>query len=65
MTATEIDPINVQMVGSRGDQVVVNAPHTVMTPDDALRHAAWLVQVAEVLGAEHTFDEYQQAVRNT
>ena len=65
MTTTEINTMNVQLAGAQGDSVVVMIPRNVMTPDEALLHAAWLVQIADVLDPEHSFDDYLQAVRNT
>lgn len=44
--------------------VTVSAPAVAMTPDEALRHAAWLVAVAEP-HATHTFADVLQAVQGT
>jgi hypothetical protein len=44
--------------------VTVSAPAVAMTPDEALRHAAWLVAVAEPY-ASHPFADVLKAVRST
>ncbi len=59
-----IDTMNDCLVGVQGDHIVVLFPKTRFTPDEALRHAAWLVTLAEY-GASHTFAEVQAAVRET
>jgi hypothetical protein len=63
--AAEIDPSNRQMVGSQGEAVVVLFPNLVMTPVEALTHAAWLVAVSEVVDPSLRFADFVEAVRNT
>ncbi|HEV2376223.1 MAG TPA: hypothetical protein VGS19_29140 [Streptosporangiaceae bacterium] len=46
------DVSNMQVVGKRGDTVVVTFPKQVMSRQAALVHAAWLVSVADPLGDE-------------
>lgn len=59
----ELSVDNDQAVGARGDHVVVVMPKTRMTRAEALRHAAWLVVVADPLGDE--FERVLNAVRST
>lgn len=48
MTSTdEIETSNDQLVGVRGDEIVVVMPRQRMTKTEALRHAAWLVALAD------------------
>ena len=54
---------NDQFVGSRGDEIVVQAPKARMTRAEALRHAAWLALVADPSGEE--FARVLKAVRST
>ena len=63
----EIDTTNAQMVSlDKGVNVGVLFPRRSMTPDEALVHAAWLVVMAEIVGAEPgRFDEVLAAVRST
>lgn len=44
--------------------VMVSAPMVAMTADDALRHAAWLVAIAEPY-ASHPFADVLKAVQST
>jgi len=60
----EIETINDQLVARGGALVMVMAPKQAMTPDEALRHAAWIVALAED-DASHKFDDVLRAVRNT
>ncbi len=60
---TEIDTLNRQMVGMRGNTIVVLLPKQEMTADEAMQHAAWLVTLAE-MDAEHTFEEHLKAVQD-
>jgi hypothetical protein len=59
---TEIETINDQMVASKGDDVIVMCPKHVMTKEEALRQAAWLVAIT---GDEERFKAILQAVYNT
>lgn len=60
---TGIDPANAQFVGRNGaGQVSVMMPRTVMTRQEALVHAAWLVSVAD---DDDEFGAYLAAVRST
>jgi hypothetical protein len=63
--ASEIDTSNGQMVGVREHRIVVQFPWQVMTPAEALRHAAWLVALAEGIDADLHFSKILEAVRNT
>lgn len=42
-----MDTSNIQMVGVQGGDIVVMAPKTRMTKDEALMHAAWIVALAD------------------
>jgi hypothetical protein len=55
-----IETANDQLVGKRGDHIIVMAPNIAMTPTEALRHAAWLVAVT---GDDDQFAEILAAVR--
>jgi hypothetical protein len=48
------DADNKQMVGVRGNDIVILRPYPVMTKSEALVHAAWLVTLA---------DEFQKVLR--
>lgn len=68
--ATEDQPIetaNDQLVGIEGGQtVIVIAPRLRMTKAEALRHAAWLVAIADDSDSgRDQFDAVLQAVQNT
>lgn len=41
-----IDTTNDQLVGVQSGKIVIMLPRRVMTPPEALRHAAWLVCLA-------------------
>lgn len=58
----EIDTANDQLVAVKDEQIVVMAPKRIMTKDEALRHAAWLIACS---GDEERFKQILQAVRNT
>jgi hypothetical protein len=71
---SEIDIGNTQLVGVQGGDVVVILPRGIMTPAEAMVHAAWLVTIAEtadLLAAPHgtwkplVFDDICHEVRNT
>lgn len=62
MAAPGIDPANAQFVGRWLGQVSVMMPRTLMTRQEALVHAAWLVLVAD---GEDDFAAYLNAVRST
>lgn len=48
VTAGEIDTRNDQFVGANGyGQITIMMPKATMTRAEALRHAAWIVAVAE------------------
>jgi len=55
--------INAQLVGVQGNNIVVLLPKLVMTKEEALYHAAWLVCLAEENDGQ--FDEILKAVKNT
>jgi len=57
-----IDTANAQLVGVQGNLIRVMMPKTVMTKEEALVHAAWLVSMA---CDDERFKEILQAVRNT
>ena len=61
---TYLDTSNRFMVGGNGKTLTVMLPVVDATPDEILLHAAWLVTMAEPF-AEHSFEDYQTAVRNT
>lgn len=62
MADTDIDTTNSQLVGSNADHVVVLMPKGRMTKAEALRHAAWLVLLAD---DNDEFDSVLAACRNT
>lgn len=68
MTTEPIDTSNWQMVGTSltntSGSVSVMMPKPMMTADEALLHAAWLVALAEPF-AGHDFVDVLEAVRNT
>jgi hypothetical protein len=57
-----IETTNDQLVALHGDKIIVMRPKFEMSPDEALRHAAWLIAV---VGDEERFKEILQAVFNT
>jgi hypothetical protein len=59
---SEINTANDQFVGLQHDRITVLAPKRLMTREEALRHAAWLVTVS---GDDERFKEILQAIRNT
>ena len=58
-----IDTTNWQLVRCRGEKVVVMAPSSIMTKEQALVHAAWLVVMA--MANMDEFGRYLEAVQNT
>ena len=63
---SDLELMNAQLVGAQAGMVVVQFPVTVMEPEHARVHAAWLVSVADALDPDGTpFDEVLAAVRNT
>ena len=58
-----VDTINSQLAGILGDGISVMFPKTEMTKSEALRHAAWLVALADPLDEE--FPAVLEAVRAT
>jgi hypothetical protein len=53
----EIDITNIQAVGVKGDDIVVLAPKQIMSKQEALVHAAWLVCLADEENAGDLFEE--------
>ncbi len=64
MAPEPIDAQNKYLVAGNGTTLTVMMPVTGATPDEILLHAAWLVTMAEPF-AERSFEDYQEAVRNT
>lgn len=63
MSGPAIDPANAQFVGRNGaDQIVVTFPRALMTRQQALAHAAWLVTLAD---DDDEFAAYLAAVRSS
>ena len=63
---TNIETINDCGVTVMGDKVAVFRPFVLGRADEALRHAAWLVVLAEATGrASAPFDDVRRAVQNT
>jgi len=58
-----IDKTNKQFVGIQGNSIVVLMPQSVMTPEEALTHAAYLVCLAEAK-TDLTFEDVRIAVEN-
>jgi len=67
LAVPQIETCNDQAVGVNGDAIVVLRPKQRMTPTDARRHAAWLVEMAAFVDPApvHTFKAIRRAVRNT
>lgn len=65
--SAEIDTGNDQLVSMTMERVTVLLPANSMTPADAIRHAAWLVAVAEIIdpSLEGRFADVLKAVQNT
>ena len=61
--ATEIETGNDQVVGVQGENILVMLPNQKMTKEEALRHAAWLVALADDSGEQ--FQKVLDAVLNT
>jgi hypothetical protein len=56
------EPDNAQLVGGAGDgMITITMPRRVMTREEALLQAAWIVEIAERDNGE--FEEYREAVR--
>lgn len=62
-----MDITNKFMVASRGDNVAILNMQSVMTPDEAINLAAWLVAVSDVkvIGKCEEFEELLTEVMNT
>jgi hypothetical protein len=58
----EIEIGNMQCVSVGGEQILVMAPRSRMSRQEALVHAAWLVALAD---HDHQFPEILKRVRNT
>lgn len=58
-----METMNDQLVGMNGDMIIILRAKNRMTREEALRHAAWLVALAEDI--EHKFEPVLAAVRNT
>lgn len=63
MDPDEVNIMNVQFVGTTGDTISVGFPKVIMTPDEALVHAAWLVALSDPLGDR--FNRILERVLNT
>lgn len=67
--AKEYDTTNFCAVGVQGDLVRILAPRSTLTRDEAIRLAAWLTCMADVLETQpvadrpHTIEEVKEAVR--
>jgi hypothetical protein len=57
-----VDTTNWQMVGVRGETIVVLLPKKMMTPEQALVHAAFLISLADPSGK--LFPEILKQVQN-
>jgi hypothetical protein len=57
-----IEITNRQLVGRKGDRVVVMLPVQTMTVEEALVHAAWIVALAD---ENDQFPEILERVQNT
>jgi hypothetical protein len=56
------EPDNAQLVGGTGGgEITVMMPRAVMTREEALLHAAWIVEIAERHDGE--FEGYRASVR--
>lgn len=62
---TDLDVTNYHLVCTKGnDQIFIMNPPTVLTPESALRFAAWLVAVAEP-NSKIPFKRFLEEVKNT
>ena len=59
---TEIDTANHQMVGVRGEKIVILRPPVERSREEALVFAAHIVAIAEGFGAAYSFKEAYKAV---
>ena len=59
-----IDVTNIHCVCMKGEEIIILAPPSQLTPEEALRFAAWIVALAEPF-AEVRFAEVLAAVHNT
>lgn len=61
----EIETLNQWMVASQGKNVrIMMPPLGVLSADEAMRLAAWLVTMAE-MDATHKFEDVLKAIQNT
>lgn len=62
-----VDTKNSQFVGLQGENITVLRPLQIMTPEEALVHAAWLVAIAgpQTEKGLDGFKEILEAVSNT
>lgn len=58
----DLDLSNDQLVGIQGDDIIVMFPKQRMTKPEALRHAAWIVALADT---KDEFAALLAAVQNT
>jgi hypothetical protein len=65
MTTEDIDTTNDQGVALKNDHVIVLMPKVQMTKAEALRHAAWLVAIADDSAGCSDFGRVLQAVQHT
>jgi hypothetical protein len=65
MTDDPIETGNAQLVGVHGPNIVILNPKHRMTKDEALRHAAWLVALADESDGNADFKRVLEAVMNT
>lgn len=58
----EIDTFNKQLIGVKGNDIIIMLPKQKMSKEEALVHAAYLVVLAD---GEDRFQEILEAVQNT
>lgn len=64
MEKTDIDTSNSQLIGMRGDNLIVMMPQREMTKEAALRHAAWIVALADRSEDHREFLAVLEAIKN-
>lgn len=66
MTEISIETGNDCMVAAMGNQLRIFSPRSTYTKEEALRHAAWLVVMAEGMEGDcPSFEAIKSAVANT
>lgn len=59
-----INTFNKWMIGVNGDKIQIMRPQNLMSADDAILMAAWLVSLTACMPATHKFNDVVQAIEN-